>query len=220
MPEAMNAMKDPRTIWDARYAPHNESTIKTTNDPWLERWHGLIGTAKEKKILDLGCGSGRDCRYLTGLGHKVIAVDFSQQALRICHQMVPKAKHCQIDIRDPLPFSEDCFQIVVADLCLHYFHWQQTQEIVYEIHRCLKDDGFLFARVNSTGDVNYGAVGYSEVETNLFIVRSELKRFFDEESIERLFQRGWIVHGVEEMTVDRYAKPKVLWEIVLEKTAR
>jgi len=27
----------------------------------------------------------------------------------------------------------------------------------------------------------------------------------------------WRLRGIEEITVDRYAEPKVLWEIILEK---
>jgi hypothetical protein len=48
-------------------------------------------------------------------------------------------------------------------------------------------------------------------------VDGELKRFFDRKAVERLVGSGWAVHGLEEMTVDRYASPKVLWEVVLEK---
>jgi tellurite methyltransferase len=33
-----------------------------------------------KKIVDLGCGNGRDCKYLESLGHEVVGIDKFNQA--------------------------------------------------------------------------------------------------------------------------------------------
>ena len=87
-----------------------------------------------------------------------------------------------------------------------------------EIRRCLQPGGYLLGRVNSIRDIHHGAVGHEEVGPRLFRVNGELKRFFDRDDVERLIGPGWIRHGLEELTVDRYASPKVLWEFVVEKT--
>jgi SAM-dependent methyltransferase len=63
-------------LWETRYASRRSRVITLDNDPWLERWQGILATAREGKILELGCGSGRDSRYLTGLGLQVIASDY------------------------------------------------------------------------------------------------------------------------------------------------
>ncbi len=212
----MSTVKNSQKSWDTCYASLDENSIKAHGDPWLGRWHNQLETAKQEKILDLGCGSGKNSRFLTECGYSVVAVDFSQEALKIGKLVSPQAFFCRIDIREPLPFPDKHFQLIVADLSLHYFYWSCTQKIVCEINRILKNNGFLFARVNSTKDINYGAKGHKKVEHNLRLVDGELKRFFDKESIEELFRSGWEFHGLEEMTVKKYEKPKVLWEIILK----
>jgi hypothetical protein len=107
--------------------------------------------------------------------------------------------------------------LIVASLCLHYFGWSQTTAAMTEISRCLAPGGYLLGRVNSTRDIHHGAIGHEELEPHLYLVKGELKRFFDRNDLERLIGAGWLRHSLEELTVDRYASPKVLWEFVLEK---
>jgi len=64
------------------------------------------------------------------------------------------------------------------------------------------------------------AVGHKEIEPNFYAVAQRFgdrKRFFDKESVDRLFGAKWRRVAVEEMTIDRYDKPKVVWEVVLGK---
>jgi hypothetical protein len=76
---------------------------------------------------------------------------------------------------------------------------------------------FSLARLNSIHDTNYGAVGHQEVERNCFLVQGMLKRFFDRQDLDRLFQAGWQVHSCREHVVHCCSKPKTVWEVVVEK---
>lgn len=46
---------------------------------WIQRWAHLI--TPTSKVLDLACGAGRHMRHLAGLGHAVLGVDRSEEAL-------------------------------------------------------------------------------------------------------------------------------------------
>ncbi len=210
---------NPSGIGDSRYADRLHRAVSDETDQWLKRWAAILETARRGKLLELGCGGGRDSRYLTDRGLDVIACDYSPEALELCRHKAPRADRRRIDIREPLPFPDKAFPVVLASLCLHYFPWPETVAIMAEIRRCLEPGGFLLVRVNSTGDIHHGADGHPEVEPGLHNVKGELKRFFDREAVERLVGNGWAVHGLEEMTVDRYVSPKVVWEAVLEKPA-
>jgi SAM-dependent methyltransferase len=210
------SMDNSQTLWSSRYSRRRGRVVSADSDQWLERWHGVLDNARSGNVLELGCGGGRDTRYLVERGLRVIAGDFSKPALITCYQCAPSADIRQIDIRSPLPFVDGEFPIIIASLCLHYFSWLVTMKIMEEIKRCLKTGGFLLMRVNSTGDRHFGAVGHPEVEPDLYLVNGELKRFFDREAVERL-ATGWKVHTIEELTIHRYDSPKVVWEIVVEK---
>jgi SAM-dependent methyltransferase len=127
-------------------------------DPWLDKWFALI---KKKSanglLLELGCGSGWDTIELLSAGCKVIATDISSENLAECAKSPSHAKLVQMDNGKPFPFANASIDVIIASLSLHYFAWDVTMKIAFELRRCLKADGLLLARFNSTHDFNYGA---------------------------------------------------------------
>ena len=187
---------------------------------WLERWLPHIGApSPQRPILELGCGFCDDTVYLERSGYRVIAADLAADRLSICTQNVQRAALLRLDLRSPLPFSDDSFPVIVASLCLHYFPWDETVRIVQEVRRCLTDDGLLLCRINSTNDVNFGAVGHPLIDPNLdpayYQVGDRRKRFFDEQSVRDLFAVGWAIESLQEQTITRYERPKAIWKAAL-----
>ena len=214
----MNNKVEAQTILDSRYARHGTAGMYHSADPWLTRWMHIIETGRNDKVLDLGCGSGPDSRFLSEQGYEVVAADYSPEALRLCRQAAPRATQHEVDLRDPLPFPDREFRIVIASLSLHYFSWDLTLRIMTEIRRCVQPAGYLLIRVNSNRDIHHGAGDYRELEPNLLLVGGEMvKRFFDRDGVTRLIAGDWITLNIEEMTVNKYTSPKVLWEVVLQR---
>jgi ubiquinone/menaquinone biosynthesis C-methylase UbiE len=185
-------------------------------DPWLDKWIPTLNQKSENgSILELGCGWGWDTLELLNAGCSVIAADLSTGNLRATQQAVPNADIIQLDHSQSLPFVDHSVDIIVASLSLHYFTWTVTLQIASELKRCLKTDGILLARVNSTDDVNYGAGSGVEIEPNLYQIESRTKRFFDEKNVRTLFQ-GWDIQFLEENIIHRYEKPKSVWEVLAQ----
>lgn len=167
-------------------------------------------------MLELGCGGGRDTATLIEAGHRVAGVELSREAADRARERVPSAEiHCQ-DIREPFPVASPV--VVVASLSLHYFDWPETRALVDRVHAALRPDGLLLCRLNSTNDHHFGASGHPEIEKDFYLVDGAPKRFFDREAIDKLFARGWCAIAIEEKVIDRYDHPKVVWEVVLERT--
>jgi hypothetical protein len=103
---------------------------------------------------------------------------------------------------------------------LHYFAWLETVALVSRIRDALRSGGLLLCRVNSTKDHNHGASGHPQIEPNFYMVSGERKRFFDEKSVLELFAAGWRRLSVEHFVTHKYAMPKALWEVVLERDAQ
>ena len=189
------------------------------HDRWLERWlKPLTQLAPVPFILELGCGPGEDTAFLSQHGlARITATDVSATALAECARRAPAADLIFHDLREPLPFADRGFDAVLASLCLHYFPWDQTETILRDIHRCLKPQGLLLCRLNSTQDNNYGAIGHREIAHHYYDVDGSPKRFFDGDEVDALFREGWRVEAKEEMTIARYAMPKVVWEVAVRK---
>lgn len=183
-------------------------------DPWLDKWIPLLRQKSANGfILELGCGWGWDTLELTNAGCQVIAVDLSTENLSATKSTVPQAGILQLDHSQPLPFADQSVDVILASLTLHYFTWTVTMQIASELKRCLKTDGILLARFNSTDDINYGAGSGVKIEPNFYQMETRTKRFFDEEAVRNMIQ-GWDIQFLEENIIHRFGKPKSVWEVM------
>lgn len=170
---------------------------------WLESWINIL---QGKHVLELGCGSGIDTKYICQHAKSVIACDKTPP-----ERTEKRATFLTVDHSRKLPFEDNKFDVVVASLCLHYFNDSKTTDIICEISRVLKREGVLICRVNSTNDFNFGANGYSGLEDNLFCVEGVTKRFFNEGDVNSFFSDPWTLTNVEHKIIDRYEKEKAIW---------
>ena len=147
----MNLQKE---YWNKIY----ESILnqKPKYDLWLDKYESIIINSKDTPIIDLGCGFGNDTLYLRERGYEVISCDFSEKALKRLSNFIDDLDTRCFDLKDGLPFENNCAKVVISDLSLHYFTWNETQKILNEINRALTVNGVLLCRVNSTKDINYG----------------------------------------------------------------
>lgn len=190
--------------------------IEPKYDLWLDKYEDILIKSKDIPIIDLGCGSGNDSLYLSERGYEVISCDFSEEALKRLSYFIDNPVIRLFDLRDGLPFENNSARVVISDLSLHYFYWEETEKILKEIDRVLTDDGILLCRVNSIKDINYGAGKGIELEKNYYDIEGNLKRFFDKEQIEKLFLK-WKIHYISEYEMARYGREKIVWEVAAER---
>ena len=188
---------------------------KPVYDNWLDSYQEVLNSCKTK-VLDLGCGTGNDTLYLTEKGFQVIACDYSHVALEKVAKQIKTAQTKFVDISQPLPFEDNSFDLIIADLSLHYFDEKTTFEVMKEIKRILTLNGSLIARVNSVLDTNYGAGKGEKLEENFYFVNGYNKRFFTVEDANKFFSVIGKVN-IKEAIMIRYAKPKNVIEIHVQK---
>jgi len=195
------------------------TSASSPTDPWLERWLPLVAErAGPDPVLELGCGSGRDTAVLAGAGLRVVGIDLSAEALEEARARVPSAQIHWQDVREPFPLTAGTVGVVVASLSLHYFDWPETMALVERIRQHLRPRGLLLCRLNSTHDHHHGASRDPDpAADNFYLVDGVPKRFFDRRAVDRLFASGWRMRSVSEHVVERYAQPKALWEVIVER---
>jgi len=91
------------------------------------------------RALDVGCGTGQSTVAVTQLADSVIGVDPSGEMLRNATAH-PKVDFVQ-SLAEALPFSDRCFDLVVA---AHAFHWFDVGRFMAESNRVLQPAGWLF----------------------------------------------------------------------------
>lgn len=169
---------------------------------WLESYTEML---KGKAVLELGCGPGIDSKVLSQFSDFLVSCDLAPK-----HGI--QGSVLTLDHSKKLPFKSDSFDTVVASLCLHYFSFERTKEIIAEISRLLRPHGSFICRLNSYKDINYGATGHAEIEPGLFNVNGQQKRFFQEKEIEALWASDYSLHELSLKRIDRYQKAKYVYE--------
>lgn len=201
--------------WNDIHSQYERNEIKL--DDWLDKFESIIKDCSTP-ILDLGCGSGNDTLYLIEKGKEVISCDQSSNAISNIIRNFPEVYDTKcFDMLDGMPFDSDSFELIIADLCLHYFKKEDTVKLLNEIKRILVSGGHLIFRVNSINDVNHGAGQGNEIEHHLYETSDKrFKRFFDEDDI-RFFFKDFDIEYLNEEIMTRYKLEKRLFRVCVKK---
>ena len=121
---------------------------------------------KTGRILDLGCGSGRDTLYFKKLGYDVDAIDGSKKLCELATQYTKIPVKC-------MKFNEldavDCYDGIWACSSLVHITKKELIEILKKIRIALKDDGIFYVALKSgIGEEILKGRYFSYIEKNEF----------------------------------------------------
>jgi tellurite methyltransferase len=109
------------------------------------------------RVLDAGCGPGRNLVYLLKSGYEVFGVDESSEAVaqtrRLAADLAPHlpADNFHVEPVERMSFADTGFDVVLSSAVLHFARdEEQWSSMVREMWRVLKPGGILFARLAST----------------------------------------------------------------------
>ncbi len=94
-------------------------------------------------ILDAGCGTGNLAVRLEKKGAKVVGIDFSEEALKICKEKIKDADIRFHDLIQPLPFPDSYFDKVVSNNVIYALPKAARLDVIKEFKRVLKKDGLV-----------------------------------------------------------------------------
>lgn len=109
------------------------------------------------KVLDAGCGGGRNLVYLLREGYEVFAVDASAEAIAhlrtIAATLAPNlpAENFRVETVEGLSFPEQSVDVVISSAVLHFAqddaHFMAMVQAMWDV---LRPGGMLFCRLAST----------------------------------------------------------------------
>ncbi|MBA2937243.1 class I SAM-dependent methyltransferase [Paenibacillus sp. CGMCC 1.16610] len=109
------------------------------------------------RILDAGCGSGRNLVYLLRNGYEVYAVDRSEEAIdavqKLAMDIAPdwSNERIRVDAVEKMSFDDHYFDFIISSAVLHFAENEaHFQQMVHELWRVLKPGGRMFVRLASS----------------------------------------------------------------------
>ncbi|PIN75752.1 hypothetical protein COV18_02805 [Candidatus Woesearchaeota archaeon CG10_big_fil_rev_8_21_14_0_10_37_12] len=119
-------------------------TVKSENfdNEFIERF--LRNFNREKKILDVGCGSGNVTNDLVSKHRlNVVAIDISPAMIKLAKKRFPKLDVRKMDLRD-LKFSSGCFDGIFANYSLIHISEDDVLDALKGFYHVLKKNGLLY----------------------------------------------------------------------------
>lgn len=177
-------MKDVSTPTLAHYQANAESFWEGTRSHDVsENYAALleaIGRPAPLRILDFGCGPGRDLLYFRSLGHEPTGLD-------ACPNFVEHAKTltgCEVWQQNflELALPKDHFDGVFANASLFHVPSEDLPRVLGELRDCLKPGGVLFCS-NPRGD---DREGWSGGRYGCFFELPAWRRFFESAGFEEV----------------------------------
>ena len=148
-------MKNPTISW---YEKNAEGISREYDNANVEVLHTLFRRwiPSRGKILEIGCGSGRDAFFLASLGCSVVALDGSDAMLRVARKRLSQGKTGNILFQSalfPLPNEHPLlgckFDAITAIAVLMHFSDDELRSFARQIKTLLKDKGIFLCSFSS-----------------------------------------------------------------------
>jgi len=98
------------------------------------------------KILDIGCGSGRDAEYFVSKGLDVTGIDLSNRFIEISQAKVPKAKFIKMDMRN-INFPVNSFDGIWSMRSILHIPKLEVKDTIIKFREVLKTNGIIYISV-------------------------------------------------------------------------
>lgn len=185
-------------FWDRLYEADNSFFGEEPSTFAISCYDEYLKKNNLKKMLELGCGQGRDTLFFASKGIDITALDYSGVAI---NRLIKRAKEMNLtssihtsifDARNnnAIPFDKDEFDVVYSHMFFNMrFKWTEMRFIFQEVRRVLRSKGLNFFSVRNRNDKSYGRGRKIENDGgDLYDLDGFQIRFFTEQQVKALME--------------------------------
>jgi len=137
------------------------------------------------RVLDAGCGYGRNLVYLLRTGCEVFAIDQDEEAVEHVSRLSASlqtglpAENFQVGSIERMPFPEGIADVVLCNSVLHFARDESHfRAMLKELWRVLKPGGMIFCRLGSRIGMDF-----QRIRGNIFLIPDGSKWFLVDEEM-------------------------------------
>lgn len=117
------------------------------------------------RVLDAGCGYGRNLVHLLREGCEIFALDANRESVEHVRQLSASletglpAENFQVGLIERMPFPDACADVVICSSVLHFARDEDHFRAMFsELWRVLRPGGMLFCRLGSRIGMDFECV--------------------------------------------------------------
>jgi len=136
--------------------------IKSLEQLFLDRRHLAVTEMpyqkiRNKKILEIGCGTGGHSLFFASKGANIYSTDLTRERVESSKKLIGHLNNLKAEFKvcdaENLPFKDSFFDIVYSNGVIH--HTYDIKKAISEIHRVLKPNGKAFIMLYSKKSFMY-----------------------------------------------------------------
>lgn len=124
---------------------------------WIEEFEYYKRMIKGRKVIDLGCGAGRDAAVFIQNGFDYTGIDASAGMLNVARERVPEGTFLQMDF-GKTPFKEGEFDGFWAAASFLHVPKKEVAEVLQVAKRIIKNGGVGFISVKEKQEIDEGMI--------------------------------------------------------------
>jgi ubiquinone/menaquinone biosynthesis C-methylase UbiE len=166
---------------------------------------------KNSTVLDVGCGNGKNIKYLLDNDIRAFGIDFSEKLVKVC-----KRKKLDVTVGDVLniPFNDNSFDNIISIAVIHHLQKEEDRiKALNEMIRVCKNNGKIL--------ISVWAVEQSgqEVQNRTFVYGDNLVKWENDERYYFIYDEEHIKKFVENFNVTNLVWERGNWyfEIIVNK---
>jgi len=180
--------------WDKVYKNFKENRLSVWSEDaslFLKNKIEFLKGKNIKRILDAGCGDGRNLLVFAQAGFEVVGIDISSSALKKCKKICNKFSNVTLrkGSLEKMSTNYKKFDAIICDYTL--VHIKNVEVVIKNFHTALKNKGYTLLEFTSVKDPLYGKG--KKIDTNEFIQEGVYVRFFTVPLIKKLLKKFKII---------------------------
>ena len=181
-----------KNYWNNYYSKNNK-----LQDPTSFAKSVINIIPDNSKIMELGCGTGRDSYYFASKGHILTACDQSEIIIK---NLLQKNKNnpyfLKSDIKNLSKKINDRFNIIYARFVLHALDDMESKEAISWTFSHLEKDGLFLSESRSIQDSIFGSG--DKVNNRIYKTTHQRRFLKKDELLKDLKNAGFIIDDVVE----------------------
>ena len=195
--------------WDLSYK-RLENNLKYPNEELIKFLNKFILKRKSKKkiksiFLDLGCGNGRNTKYILENGFNVVGIDLSKIAISNTRKLLKRSKFSPSRYKlintssDNFQYKKDSFDYIISDSTLDSMPINEFKKTLKLIYNSIKPNGLIYLNLINKKNVTHKGKFLNSYD---FLIKSKhenntIQSYFDSKRIKENFKQFKIVDNYE-----------------------